>query len=76
MYTDVYKESWKTFFTRLPCEGDTYRPEEHQNVLALLYRDYCRKAENRLEFKPIPVDQGEYMTYRLSLVDGDKRSVK
>ena len=94
MYTDVYRESWKTFFTRLPCQSDTDRPEEHQNVLDLLIRDYGRKAEDHLEFKPIPADltdygevdpiqfeggpiaKGEYMTYRRSLVDDDKRSVK
>ena len=93
MYTVENKKSWKTFFTRLPCEGDTDRPDEHKNILALLIRDYGRKAEDLLEFKPIPADlqdygkfdpiqfeggpiaKGEYMNYRRSLADGDKRCV-
>ena len=94
MYTDENKNCWKMFFMRLPCDGDTLRPDEHKNVLAALIRDYGRKIDDHPEFKPTPADlqdygkvdpiqfdggpiaKGEYMTYRRSLADGDKRCVK
>ena len=60
MYSQEYKHSWKTFFSRLPCGDDTDRPDEHLNVLASLVREYGRDVHGHPDFKPVPADLDDY----------------
>ena len=59
MYSTENRNNWKTFFSRLPCENDTDRPDEHVNVLAA-FREYGRNVHGHPDFKPIPANLDDY----------------
>ena len=60
MYTDAYKESWRSFLRRLPNEDSDYRPNEHPNVLCELMGLYGRKRNIRPTFQPVEADLDDY----------------
>ena len=92
MYSQEYKHSWKTFFSRLPCGDDTDRPDEHLNVLATLVREYGRDVHGHPETIPAdlndygmidsvqfaggPIEHVPFMNFRRTITDGEKGCVR